>query len=312
MMDRPRIRTQKVVDQFQLRVLAGEKGLDREIKVSDLHRPAFVLAGFPLNHPPERIQILGMTELSFIGELDGEVRAERLKQICHHETPCIIVAHGEMPPDDLISYAEQAHVPLLQTSVPTTKFISLLTNYLEAELSPRTTLHGVLVEVYGVGVLLLGKSGIGKSETALELLKRGHRLVADDAVEIRQTAEQELIGSAPELIECLMEIRGLGILNIMTMFGAGAVRQQKKITLAVELEYWDSRKSYDRLGLDEEKMQILDTYIPKVTIPVRPGRNLAVIVEVAAMNYRLKRMGYHAALQFSHRLSDIMEELEDF
>lgn len=312
MMDRPSIRTKKVVDQFQLNVLAGEQGLNREVKVSDLHRPAFVLAGFPLNHPPERIQILGKTELSFINGLEGDVRAERLKEICHRETPCIIVAHGEEPPADLKAYAEQAHVPLLQTNVPTTKFISILTNYLEAELSPRTTMHGVLVEVYGVGVLILGKSGIGKSETALELLKRGHRLVADDAVEIRQTAEQELIGSAPELIECLMEIRGLGILNIMTMFGAGAVRQQKKITLAVELEYWDSRKNYDRLGLDEEKMQILDTFIPKVTIPVRPGRNLAVIVEVAAMNYRLKRMGYHAAMQFTHRLSDIMEESEDF
>lgn len=310
-MAHPMIVTRKVVEQFQLNVMAGARGLERDITVSDLHRPAFILAGFPLNHPPERIQILGKTELSFIAELDGTSRAQRLKQICLEETPCIIVAHGELPPDDLVAQAELAGVPLLQTNLSTTKFISKLTNYLEAELSPRTTLHGVLVEVYGVGVLITGNSGIGKSETALELLKRGHRLVADDAVEIRQTAEQELIGNAPELIECLMEIRGIGILNIMTMFGAGAVRIRKKITLAVQLEYWDSRKSYDRLGLDEETMQILETEIPKVTIPVRPGRNLAVIVEVAAMNYRLKRMGYHAAEQFTNRLAETIEDTDE-
>ncbi len=311
-MGQPKIVTRKVVEEFQLKVLAGEMGLERTIAVSDLHRPAFILAGFPLNHPPERIQIMGKTELSFIEQLEGAKRVDRLQQICHNDTPCIIVAHGEQPPVDLIDCAERSQVPLLQTNLSTTKFISKLTNYLEAELSPRTTLHGVLIEVYGVGVLITGNSGIGKSETALELLKRGHRLVADDAVEIRQTAENELIGNAPELIECLMEIRGIGILNIMTMFGAGAVRIRKKITLAVQLEYWDSRKNYDRLGLDEESMQILDTSIPKVTIPVRPGRNLAVIVEVAAMNYRLKRMGYHAAMQFTHRLAETMEESEDF
>ncbi len=311
-MSQPMIVTKKVVEEFRLHVLAGASGLERAITVSDLHRPAFILAGFPLNHPPERIQILGKTELSFIEELEGDIRSDRLRQICHLETPCIIVAHGEVPPSDLIVQADQAAVPLLQTNLSTTKFISKLTNYLEAELSPRTTLHGVLVEVYGVGVLITGSSGIGKSETALELLKRGHRLVADDAVEIRQMPEQELIGNAPDLIECLMEIRGLGILNIMTMFGAGAVRSRKKITLAVQLEYWDSRKNYDRLGLDEETIQILDIDLPKVTIPVRPGRNLAVIVEVAAMNYRLKRMGYNAAMQFTHRLAETMEAPEDY
>lgn len=311
-MSQPTIVVRKVIEEFKLKIVAGAEGIDHEITVSDLHRPAFILAGFPLNHPPERIQILGLTELSFIEGLEGEIRAERLQQICHRDTPCIIVAHGEVPPADLIECAERSGVSLLLTAMSTTKFISKLTNYLEAELSPRTTLHGVLVEVYGVGVLITGNSGIGKSETALELLKRGHRLVADDAVEIRQTAEQELIGNAPELIECLMEIRGIGILNIMTMFGAGAVRIRKKITLVVQLEYWDSRKNYDRLGLDEEKMRILDTEIPMVTIPVRPGRNLAVIVEVAAMNYRLKRMGYHAARQFSNRLAETMEEVEDY
>jgi HPr kinase/phosphorylase len=305
--------TKKVVEQFHLKVITGEAGLSRPITVSDLHRPAFELAGFFTNHPPERIQILGKTELSFVEQLKPEERRERYRQICQmEETPCIVIAHGEEPPADLVEVAREAGIPLLQSNLSTTKLISKLTNYLEAELSPRTTLHGVLVEVYGVGVLMTGNSGIGKSETALELLKRGHRLVADDAVEIRQTAEHELIGSAPELIQCLMEIRGLGILNIMTMFGAGAVRINKKITMVAHLEYWDSRKSYDRLGLDEQTMRILDTELPMVTIPVRPGRNVAVIVEVAAMNYRLKRMGYNSALQFSKRLNDTIEESEEF
>lgn len=306
------LRTKKLVEQFQLKVLAGESGLSREIKVSDLHRPALEIAGYFTHHPPQRVQILGKTEISFAAGLSKETRKYRFEKLCNPETPCIVVAHGEEPLEELVECAEKNGVPLLKSNLSTTKLISKLTNYLEAELAPRTTLHGVLVEVYGVGVLITGSSGIGKSETALELLKRGHRLVADDAVEIRQTAEHELIGNAPELIQCLMEIRGLGILNIMTMFGAGAVRIQKKITLVIHLEYWDSRKSYDRLGLEEQTMKIIDTELPMVTIPVRPGRNLAVIVEVAAMNYRLKRMGYNAALQFSKRLTDTLEESEDF
>ncbi|MBE3553555.1 MAG: HPr kinase/phosphorylase [Thermicanus sp.] len=297
-----KIQTRDLVERFQFQVLAGVKGLNREITVSDIHRPGLEIAGYFAYHPPERVQILGKTELSFAADLPPEVRKFRFDKLCNPETPCIVVAHGEEAPAELIYEADKDEVPLLRSDVPTTKLISNLTNYLEAELAPRTTLHGVLVEVYGVGILLTGSSGIGKSETALELLKRGHRLVADDAVEIRQTAEHELIGEAPELIQNLMEIRGLGILNIMTLFGAGSVRPRKKITLVIHLEYWDSRKGYDRLGLDEEKMKILDTELPMVTIPVRPGRNLAVIVEVAAMNYRLKKMGYDAAQQFSQRL----------
>jgi HPr kinase/phosphorylase len=192
----------------------------------------------------------------------------------------------------------------------TTRFSSRLTNFLESKLAPTTAVHGVLVDIYGIGVLITGKSGVGKSETALELVKRGHRLVADDCVEIRQEDQDTLVGTSPDLIEHLLEIRGLGIINVMTLFGAGAVRSNKRITLVINLEIWDATKQYDRLGLDDEKMKIIDTEITKITVPVRPGRNLAVIIEVAAMNYRLKRMGVNAAQQFTERLSDVIEDGE--
>jgi HPr kinase/phosphorylase len=193
----------------------------------------------------------------------------------------------------------------------TTRFSSLLTNFLESKLAPTTAVHGVLVDIYGVGILITGKSGVGKSETALELVKRGHRLVADDCVEIRQEAENTLIGNAPKLIEHLLEIRGIGIIDIMTLFGASAIRSFKRISMVIDLEIWDKNKTYDRLGIEEEKMKIIDTDLTKNTIPVRPGRNLAVIIEVAAMNYRLKRMGVNAAEEFSNRLNDVISQNED-
>ncbi|CAM5207097.1 HPr kinase/phosphorylase OS=Ureibacillus acetophenoni OX=614649 GN=hprK PE=3 SV=1 [Ureibacillus acetophenoni] len=194
----------------------------------------------------------------------------------------------------------------------TTRFSSRLTNFLESKLAPYVAMHGVLVDVYGIGVLIIGKSGVGKSETALELIKKGHRLVADDCVEIRQEAEDLLMGSPPPLLEHLLEIRGIGIIDIMTLFGASAVRPKKRITLIVELENWDPDKVYDRLGLDEEKMKIIDTDITKLTIPVQPGRNVSVIIEVAAMNYRLKKLGVNAAAEFSRRLDEVISVQEEF
>jgi HPr kinase/phosphorylase len=209
---------------------------------------------------------------------------------------------------ELIEAAERESVPLMRTKQNTTRFSGLLTNFLESKLAPTTAIHGVLVDVYGVGVLIMGQSGVGKSETALELVKRGHRLVADDCVEIRQEDENTLVGTSPELIEHLLEIRGLGIINVMTLFGAGAVLSYKKISLVINLEIWDQTKQYDRLGLDEEKMRVIDTDVTKLTVPVRPGRNLAVILEVAAMNFRLKRMGVNAAEIFTNRLSGVIED----
>lgn len=204
--------------------------------------------------------------------------------------------------------SKHSGVPIIQSPRTTTRVLSRLTNYLESKFAPFTAVHGVLIDIYGVGVLIIGQSGVGKSETALELVKRGHRLVADDNVEIRQEDYESLIGNAPALIEHLLEIRGLGIINVMTLFGASSIRSQKRISMVIQLENWDNKKQYDRLGLDEDTMKIMDVHLPKATIPVRPGRNLAVIIEVAAMNFRLKRMGVNTAEEFSDRLTKMIEQ----
>jgi HPr kinase/phosphorylase len=307
-----KVTLEHLVQDFDLEVICGWDQLNREVAVSDLYRPGLELAGFFTFHPTERLQLLGKTELSFIEGLSGEERKERFDRLCDSRIPCFIVTRNFEVPKELIQAAEKKKIPILRTPVATTRFGSKLTNYLEKHLAPMTTIHGVLVDVYGIGVLITGSSGIGKSETALELVKRGHRLVADDAVEIQQTEEGELIGYAPKLIRYLLEIRGLGIINVMTLFGAGAVRDKKKISLAIHLEAWQEKQQYDRLGLDEEKIRIIDTELPLLIIPVRPGRNLAVIIEVAAMNFRLKRMGYHAAQQFVQQLGEAIGDTDDW
>ncbi|MEK0312214.1 HPr(Ser) kinase/phosphatase [Cohnella sp. 56] len=303
-----KVKVSELVQQFQLEVVAGSEGMRRTIVTDDLNRPGLEMAGYYDYYPGERTQILGKTELAFLERLTSEERLERMRHICAEETPCIIITRGLDAPEELIAVAEERHLPVLRSGTATTTLLSRITNFLEKKLAPTTTIHGVLVDVYGVGMLIIGGSGIGKSETALELVKRGHRLVADDAVEIRQTADNFLYGSAPELIQHLLEIRGLGILNVMTLFGAGAVRNTKQIGLVIRLENWQQDKQYDRLGLDEETTRIIDTDVPLVTVPVRPGRNLAVILEVAAMNYRLKRMGYNAALQFTNKLTEAIAD----
>ncbi|WHY66301.1 HPr(Ser) kinase/phosphatase [Neobacillus sp. SuZ13] len=304
----PKVRTKDIVEKFKLELISGEEGINRPITMSDISRPGIEMAGYFEFYPAERIQLLGKTELSFFEMLSDAERASRMDRLCTDITPAIIVTRDIEVPKELIEASERESVPVLRVGMKTTRFSSRLTNYLESKLAPTTAVHGVLVDVYGIGVLITGKSGVGKSETALELVKRGHRLVADDCVEIRQEDQDTLVGTSPDLIEHLLEIRGLGIINVMTLFGAGAVRSNKRITLVMNLETWDSKKQYDRLGLDEEKMRIIDTDVPKLTIPVRPGRNLAVIIEVAAMNFRLKRMGVNAAQQFTERLSDVIED----
>jgi HPr kinase/phosphorylase len=307
-----RVKVSDLVQQFQMEVICGEEGLKRPITVSDLYRPGLEMAGYFTYHPKERVQIIGKTELSFFHTLNDKEQLERTEQLCDDATPCICISRGLDVPEALIKAATEKKLPLVRSQVATTILSSRITGYLENKLAPTTTIHGVLVDVYGVGMLITGGSGIGKSETALELVKRGHRLVADDAVEIRQTADKVLNGNAPDLIKHLLEIRGVGIINVMTLFGAGAVRNVKRIALVARLETWQQDKQYDRLGIDEETTKIIDTDITLVTIPVRPGRNLAVIIEVAAMNYRLKRMGYNAAQQFTNRLTEtIAEDMED-
>ncbi|MEK4067045.1 HPr(Ser) kinase/phosphatase [Peribacillus sp. FSL R5-0717] len=305
-----KVRTKDIVEAFGLELISGEEGINRPIVTSDLSRPGLEIAGFFDYYPADRVQLLGMTEMSFFNRLNEPDRIQRMEELCRDFTPGIIITRGQEVPIELIEASERESVPVMRSNMKTTRLYSRLTNFLESRLAPTTAVHGVLVDIYGLGVLITGKSGVGKSETALELVKRGHRLVADDCVEIRQEDQDTLVGNAPDLIEHLLEIRGLGIINVMTLFGAGAVRSNKKISIVINLELWEKNKQYDRVGLDEEKMKIIDTEVTKITVPVRPGRNLAVIIEVAAMNYRLKRMGVNAAEQFSDRLNHAIADPE--
>ncbi|EIQ4445817.1 HPr kinase/phosphorylase [Staphylococcus pseudintermedius] len=295
--------TQDLVKRFNLNVVAGEAGLNRPIRNTDISRPGLEMAGYFSHYASNRIQLLGTTELSFYNLLPDAERKGRMRKLCRPETPAIIITRGHDAPDELLEAAEELDTPLIYVEEATTRVMGRLTTYLEHELANSTSLHGVLVDVYGVGVLITGVSGIGKSETALELVKRGHRLVADDNVEIKEITKDQLIGKAPKIIEHLLEIRGLGIINVMTLFGAGSILTQKRIRLNINLETWHQDKLYDRVGLNHETLKILDTEITKKTIPVRPGRNVAVIIEVAAMNYRLNIMGINTAEEFNERLN---------
>ncbi|GAB3057079.1 HPr(Ser) kinase/phosphatase [Virgibacillus ainsalahensis] len=302
------VRTQDLLDNFNLTLMAGEDGIHREIITSDISRPGIEMTGFFQFYPKERLQLIGKTEMAYFLELNDAQKRDRVNRLCTDITPGIVVSRGMDIPEVMMEAANNAGVPILKSPRQTTRVISRLTNYLETKFAPFTAIHGVLVDINGVGVLITGQSGVGKSETALELVKRGHRLVADDSVEIRQDDYEILIGNSPPLIEHLLEIRGLGIINVMTMFGAGSVRSYKKISLNVNLESWDEDKQYDRLGLDEDTLKIMDVRLPKVTVPVRPGRNLAVIIEVAAMNFRLKKMGVNTAQEFSERLTTMISQ----
>lgn len=311
------ITVKDVQERFGLMVSVGEENIQKRVTTSDISRPGLEMAGFFDFYNAERIQILGKTELYFFAGLSEAERKDRMDRLCSAKTPAFIVAHGVEVPEELKVAVGRMQIPVLQTETPTTKFAGMLTNYLEGRLAPMVAVHGVLVDVYGVGILITGKSGVGKSETALELVKRGHRLVADDLVEIREVSKNLLIGNAPKLLEHMLEIRGVGIIDMMTLFGAGSVKIDKRISIVIDLEIWDPEKTYDRLGMVDEKIKIMDSEVIKMKVPVLPGRNLSVIIEVAAMNHRMKRLGVNAAEQFSERLdaaighqSDLEEDLE--
>ena len=272
------------------------------IKKSDINRPGLVLSGFFEHFDNERIQIMGIAEVSYLKNLDKKTARERLFNFFEKRPPAVIVARDLEIEDFYTEAAEKYAVPLFRTKETTSNFSSSLISYLNLHLAPRITQHGVLVEVYGEGILLLGESGVGKSETAIELVKRGHRLIADDAVEIRRVSDKSLVGTAPENIRHFIELRGIGIINVSRIFGAGAVKLTEKIDLVINIEQWDTNKVYDRMGIDEETTEILGNKVPALTIPVKPGRNLAIIIEVAAMNSRQKKMGYNAAEDLLKRL----------
>ncbi|PID14111.1 HPr kinase/phosphorylase [Sporosarcina sp. P34] len=297
-----------IMNRFGLELIAGHAGIHKQILMSDISRPGLEMAGYFDYYPAERVQLIGRKEMSFLETLSSITRRKRLERLCSDDTPAFIIAHGEEGPKELSQLAEEKNIPVLRTDFKTTQFSGMLTNYLVGQLAPMTTVHGVLVDVYGVGVLITGGSGVGKSETALELIKKGHRLVADDSVEIRQVSDNILIGTSPKLLKHMLEIRGVGIIDLMTLFGASSVKDDKRVLLAVDLEIWDDKKHYDRLGIDEEKVEILDSQITKLSVPVRPGRNIAVIIEVAAMDYRMKRLGINAAEEFANRLDQAIAD----
>ncbi|MBR5524820.1 MAG: HPr(Ser) kinase/phosphatase [Clostridia bacterium] len=275
---------------------------ERLVSRSDVNRPGLALSGYLDYFDSNRIQVLGMNEHGFLENLPHDLRESHLDELVGTNPPAIIVARGLSIMPELQTACEKYGVPLLRSKESTSDLMAALIAFLNVELAPRVTRHGVLVEVYGEGVLLLGDSGIGKSETAIELIKRGHRLIADDAVEIRRVSAKTLVGSAPTNIRHFIELRGIGIVNVRRIFGIGSVKNTEKINMAIQMEPWESGKVYDRMGLDTETLDILGIEIPTMTIPVKPGRNLAIIIEVAAMSNRQKKMGYNAAQELLHKL----------
>lgn len=265
------------------------------ISSMDVNRPGLELNGFYDYFDTSRIIILGNAETAFLKSITQKERTRVLDAIFSKKPPAAIIARGLEPAPELLEAAKKYEIPLLGTQDTTSSLVAALVSFMNVELAPRITRHGVLVEVYGEGILLVGDSGVGKSETAIELIKRGHRLIADDAVEIRRVSAKSLVGSAPENIRHFIELRGIGIINARRIFGMGAVKITEKIDMVINLEIWDNQKVYDRMGIDNEYAEILGIRVPVLTIPVKPGRNLAVILEVAAMNNRQKKMGYNAA-----------------
>lgn len=300
---------EKIIEQLGLDIVFIPKPAD-EIKIvtNEINRPGIVLTGYTDYFDPLRIQILGWTELGFLKNMSKDERDKALGYWLGLHPAAAVVTRGLDIPDYLTEACEQYEVPLLLTDEETSPFLVSLIAVLNRELAPRITRHGVLVEVYGEGVLIVGESGAGKSETAIELIKRGHRLIADDAVEIRKVNDTTLEGSSPSNIRHFIELRGIGIINARRIFGMGAVKQKERINMIIQLEDWDATKAYDRLGLDNEYAKILDVKVPVITVPITPGRNLAVIVETAAMNNRQKKMGYNGAKELMHSLG--MEDVE--
>ncbi|MBQ2971436.1 MAG: HPr(Ser) kinase/phosphatase [Ruminococcus sp.] len=274
-----------------------------------IDRPGLQLIGYLDYYDASQIVVLGMTEYSYLNNLSDEERMKLLEPIFSHRPPAVIIARDLTPSEVLIACAKKYEVPVLITTDDTSTLTAALVSFLNVELAPRITRHGVLVEVYGEGCLLIGNSGVGKSETAIELIKRGHRLIADDAVEIKRVSKKSLVGSSPDNIRHFIEVRGIGIINARRIFGMGAVKMSEKIDMVINMEIWDSTKVYDRMGMDNEYMEILGIEVPVVTIPVKPGRNLAIIIEVAAMNQRQKKMGYNGARELLQNLGmDISPE----
>ena len=278
------------------------------IQTQDVNRPGLMFAGYEKFFDNLRVEFIGLAEMSYLQELDEQTQRERMELFFSLKPPVVIITRNIDVLPAMVEMAQKYEVPLLRTAEPTSEIMATLISYLNTELAERITRHGVMVEVYGEGILIVGDSGVGKSETAVELIKRGHRLIADDAVEIRKVSSKTLVGTAPDNIRHFIELRGIGIVNARNIFGIGAVKLTEKIDMVIQLEQWDSQKAYDRLGLEDEYISILGIKVPATTVPVKPGRNLAIIIEIAAMNNRQKRMGYNGARELMQQLG--MEEVD--
>ena len=301
------VKLDKIIEELKLEEVYVPKK-DVVIETVDVNRPGLQIAGFFDYFDPKRIQIFGMVENTYINQFSSEEKREKIDAFFKKGIPALIITRGMEIIPEILEVAEKYKTNILRTKLSTSGFMSAIIAYLNVELAPRITRHGVLVEVYGEGVLILGESGVGKSETAVELMKRGHRLVADDAVEIKRVSSKTLVGSSPEIIRHFIEMRGIGIVDVKKIFGMGAVKDTEKIDLIINIEPWQRDTQYDRLGLTDNYTNILGIDIPSLTIPVRPGRNLAVIFEIAAMNNRQRRMGYNAAEALNNRLLGQMNE----
>lgn len=293
----------QIIKEFKLEeVFKGKNPEEIYISIADVTRPGLQLAGHFDHFGPDRIQLIGNMETAFLERLDENRRLEALDALFATGIPCLIMTRNHVVFPEIEICALKYDIPVLRTAEVTSTFMSSLIKFLNVELAPRSSMHGVLIEVYGEGILILGESGVGKSETALEVVKRGHRLIADDLVEVRRVSDTTLLGRAPEIIRHLIEIRGIGILDVKELYGVSSVKMQENINFVINLELWDENKSYERLGIQEESTEILGIKVPSITIPVRPGRNLAIIVEVAAINFRQKQMGYNAAQALTQRV----------
>ncbi len=293
----------QIIDECNLEIVYADRDLcEVFVTTTDVSRPGLQFVDFFDYFDNNRIQIFGKVERTFLEQKTPEQRLHCIRELCKREIPAVIISRNQDTFPELLDAAKEFHIPILRTEQTTSKFMAKLIAYLNVELAERITLHGVLCEVYGEGVLITGESGVGKSETAIELVKRGHRLVADDAVEVKKVSDKSLVGTAPESIRHFIEIRGIGIIDVRRIFGMGSIKETEKIDLIIKLEAWDPKKQYDRLGLVTEYSELLGNQIPTLNIPVKPGRNLAVVVEVAAMNNRQKKLGYNAAEELNNRL----------
>ncbi|HSN89696.1 MAG TPA: HPr(Ser) kinase/phosphatase [Anaeromyxobacteraceae bacterium] len=288
---------------LRLTLLAGKQGLSRRISSARIQKPGLALAGYTAYLHKERLQLFGNTEMSYLATLPRERAVTVLRDFFAQDVACLVVTKGLEVPPEMMAAADESGVPLLRTTHLSSNFIESIQSCLEEVLTAQTSMHGVLLDVFGVGILLLGKSGIGKSEIALDLVMRGHRLVADDIVDVKRKTPESVFGAGSEIIKHHMEVRGLGIINIKDLFGVASIRERKKIEIVLELVEWDPTVEYDRLGVEEKKFRILDVEIPMLIVPVRPGRNMTTIVEVAARNHLLKLQGHHSAREFQERLN---------